>query len=99
MSFNAASTANSSNSNDEHYEAQLARRHAEMEALLREQEEKERLEYQARKEVKITEWKRLEKEAWRKQEEKKKKAWWKEEECQRDLAHHLEADRVAAVEQ
>ena len=34
MSTNAISNANLSNLDDEHYEAQLARRHAEMEALL-----------------------------------------------------------------
>jgi len=39
----------------------------------------------------------LEKESWRKQEEEK--ACQKEEECQRDLAHRLEADHVAAIEQ
>jgi len=47
--------------------------------------------------VKIAEQKRLEKEAQRKQEEKE--AQWKEKERQRDLAHHLEADHIAAVEQ
>jgi len=41
MSFNAASNTNISDSNDERYEAQLARRRDEAEALLREQEEKE----------------------------------------------------------
>jgi len=39
----------------------------------------------------------LEKEAQRKQEEEE--AQWKEKERQRDLAHHLEVDHVAAVEQ
>jgi len=41
MSFNATSNANISDSDDKHYEAQLARRCAEAEALLREQKEKE----------------------------------------------------------
>jgi len=44
MSFNAASNTNISDSNNECYEAQLARRHAEVEALLQEQKEKEQLE-------------------------------------------------------
>jgi len=38
----------------------------------------------------------LEKEVWRKEEED---LWWREEERQRDLAHRLEIDRVAVVEQ
>ena len=45
MSFNATSIVNFSDSNNECYEAELARRCAEMEALLWEQEEKERLEH------------------------------------------------------
>jgi len=69
MSFNAISTANFSDSDDERYEAQLARRRAKMEALLWEQEEKERLEHQAQKEAKLIERKRLEEETQRKQEE------------------------------
>jgi len=47
--------------------------------------------------VKLTEQKRLEEEIQRKQEEEE--VQWREEECQRNLAHHLEVDRVAAVEQ
>jgi len=69
MFFNSTSIANLSDSDDESYEAELARRYAEAETLLRQQEEKKRLERQARKEVKMVEWKRLEKEARRKQEE------------------------------
>jgi len=69
MSFNSTSIANLSDSDDESYEAELARRYAEAETLLRQQKEKKHLEYQARKEVKMAEWKRLEKEARRKQEE------------------------------
>jgi len=38
----------------------------------------------------------LEEEVWRKEEEE---AQSREEECQRELAHRLEADRVTAVEQ
>jgi len=58
---------------------------------------KERLEHQAQKETKITEQKRLEEEVWREQE--KEETQQREEKCQRDLAHHLEADHIAAVEQ
>ena len=41
--------------------------------------------------------KRLEEEAWREQE--KEETQQREEKRQRDLAHHLEADHIAAVEQ
>jgi len=75
----------------------LARKCTEAETLFHQQEEKERLECQAHKEAKIAERKRLEEEARRKQEEEE--AWQREEECQRDLAHCLEADCVTAVEQ
>jgi len=92
-----ASIANFSDSNNECYEAQLAKRHAKTEVLLSEQEEKERLEHQARKEAKITEWKRLEEETQRKQ--KKEEAQQREEECQRNLAHCLVADRVVTMKQ
>jgi len=44
MSFNSTSIVNLSDSNDESYEAELARRRAEVETLLRQQEEKGRLE-------------------------------------------------------
>jgi len=60
MSFNSTSIANLSDSDDESYKAELAKRRAEAETLLRQQEEKERLERQAYKEVKMAEWKRLE---------------------------------------
>ena len=73
MSFKSTSIGNLSNSDNELYEAELARRHAEVKALLRQQKEKECLERQARKEVKIVEWKWLEKEVQRKQEEEE--AW------------------------
>ena len=66
MSFNSTSIANLSDSDDESYEAGLARRCAEVENLLRQQEEKERLERQARKEAKMTERKRLGEEAHKK---------------------------------
>jgi len=97
MSFNSTSIANLSDSDDESYEAGLARRRAEVENLLRQQEEKERLERQAHKEAKMAERKRLEEEICKKQE--KEEARRREEDRQRDLAQCLEADRVAAVEQ
>ena len=96
MFSNATSNANFSDSDNERYKAQLARKRAETEALLWEQEEKEWLECQAQKETKIAERKRLEEEMWRKEEED---LWQREKECQRDLAHCLKADRVAAMEQ
>jgi len=97
MSFNSTLIANLSDSDDKSYEAELTRRRAEVEALLQQQEEKERLERQARKEAKMAERKRLEEEAQKKQEEEKTRR--KEEERQRDLAHRLEADHIATVEQ
>jgi len=97
MSFNSTLIANLSDSDDESYEAGLARRRAEAENLLQQQEEKERLERQACKEAKIAERKRLEEEACKKQEEEETRR--REEDCQRDLAKRLETDRVAAVEQ
>jgi len=97
MSFNHTLIANLSDSDDESYEAGLVRRRAEVETLLRQQEEKERLERQVCKEAKAAERKRLEEEAQKKQEEEETRR--KEEERQRDLAHRLEADRIAAVEQ
>ena len=92
MSFNSLSVANLFNSDNEQYEAKLARRCANVETLLQQQEEKEQLKRQAQKETKIIEQKRLEKEAQRKQEEKE--AWQREEEHQRDLAHRLKVDCV-----
>ena len=85
-----SSLGNISDSDDERYEANLAKKRAEAEAFLREQERKERAECQARKEARIAEKARLEEEAWKLAEE---------EQRQKDLAHQLEADRVAAVEQ
>jgi len=63
MSFNSTLNVNLSDSDDESYEAELARRRAEVEALLRQQKEKERLERQACKEAKMAERKKLEEEA------------------------------------
>ena len=88
MSFKFTSIANLSDSDNELYKTELARRHAEAETLLQQQEEKKRLECQAQKEAKIVEWKWLKEEVWR----KKEKAEW-----QRKLAYHLEADHIAAV--
>jgi len=92
-----SSIHNISDSDDERYEANLAKKRAEAEALFREQEQKERLERQARKEAKLAERKRLEEEVWRKQEEEEIRQ--REKQCQRDLAHCLESDRVISVEQ
>jgi len=47
MSFVFTSTSNLFDSDDEHYEAEIARRCTEMETLLCQQEEKEQLECQA----------------------------------------------------
>ena len=69
MFFNSTSIANLSDSDDKSYKAELARRHAEVEALLWQQEEKKRLECQAYKEAKMAEQKRLEEEVQKKQEE------------------------------
>jgi len=93
-----SSLGNISDSDDERYESNLAKKHAEAEAFLREQERKERVERQARKEARIAEKARLEEEARKLAEEDQR---WKQEEEQRqkDLAYRLEADRVAAVEQ
>ena len=91
MSFNSTSIANLSDSDDESYEAGLARRRAEVEILLRQQEEKECFEHQAHKEAKMAEQKRLEEEVWKKQEEKETRR--REEDRQRDLAKRLETDR------
>jgi len=47
MSFISISITNFSNFNNKQYKTELARRCAEVETLLRQQEEKEWLEYQA----------------------------------------------------
>jgi len=87
-----------SDSDDERYEANLAKKRAEAEALLREQEQKECAERQARKEAKIAKRARLEEEV-QKLAEEEQCGKQEEEQCQKDLAHRLEADHVAAVEQ
>jgi len=76
----------------------LAKKRAEAEALLREQERKEWAERQVRKEAKIAEKARLEEEA-RKLAEQEQRRKREEEQRQKDLAHRLEVDRIAAVEQ
>jgi len=68
-------------SDDEHYEVQLARRHTEAETLLHQQEEKEYLEHQAHKEAKIAEWKKLEKEV----QKKKRKSCGGEKKSAREI--------------
>jgi len=93
-----SSISNFSDSDDERYEASLARKRAEAEALFREQEQKEREERQVKKQARIAEKARLEEEA-RKFAEEEQRHKQEEEQCQRDLAHCLEADCVAAVEQ
>jgi len=93
-----SSLGNISDSDDERYEANLAKKRAEAEALLREQERKERAERQAQKEARIAEKARLEQEA-RKLAEEEQCRKQEEEQRQKDLAHRLKADRVAAVEQ
>jgi len=95
MSFNSTLIANLSDFDDESYKARLAKRRAEAENLLRQQEQKEHFEHQACKEAKIAEQKRLEEEAHKKQEEEETRQ--REEDRQRNLAKHLEVDRVAAV--
>jgi len=87
-----------SDSDDKCYKANLAKKCAEAEALLREQEQKERAECQVRKKAKIAKRARLEEEA-RKLAEQERRRKQEHEQCQKDLAHCLEADRVAAVEQ
>ena len=95
-----------SDSDDERYEQELVKRREEAEARLREKEEQQRAERKARKEARAAEKRRQEEELRRRVEEKEaqrkveeEKAWRREEECQRDLAHRIEADCVAAVEQ
>jgi len=95
-----------SDSDDERYEQELVKQRQEAEARLREEEEQQWAERRARKEARAAEKRREEEEMRRRAEEEEarrkveaEEAWRKEEERQRDLAHCLEADRVAAVEQ
>jgi len=86
-----------SDSDDERYKQELVKRREEAEARLREEKERQQAEQRARKEARATEKRRQEKELRRRAEEEEARR--KEEERQRDLAHRLEADRVATVEQ
>jgi len=95
-----------SDSDNERYEQELVKQREEAEARLQEEEEQQRAEQRARKEARAAEKRKQEEELRRRAEEEKarrkieeEEAWRKEEERQRDLAHRLEADRVAAVEQ
>ena len=107
--MSSQSTINSalmSDSNNEKYKQELKKRRREAEAKFREEEERQQVEQRTRKEVRVAEKKRQEKElrrqvekeeAWRKAKEEETHR--KEEERQRDLAHQLETDHIAAVEQ
>jgi len=88
-----------SDSDDERYEQELVKRREEAEARLREEEEQQWAERRARKEARAAEKRRQEKKLRRRVKEEEAQRKIKEEERQRDLAHRLEADRVAAVEQ
>ena len=113
--MSSQSTINSalmSDSDDERYEQELEKRRQEAEAKLRKEKEQQWTEWRARKEARAAEKRRQEEELRRRAEEERqqkeevetqmkaeKETRRKEEERQRDLAHRLEADRVAAVEQ
>ena len=92
-------------SDNERYEQELVKQREEAEARLWEEEEQQRAERKARKEARAAEKRREEElrrrveeeEAQRKMEEEETRR--REEEHQRDLAHRLEADHVATVEQ
>jgi len=96
-SHNTINSGAISDSNDERYEQKLVKRREEAEARLREEEEQQRAEQRARKEARAAEKRKQEEEARRKIEEEEARR--KEKERQRDLAHRIKADRVAAVEQ
>jgi len=93
-----SSIINASDSDDEQYEEELVRRRQEADCRLHQQEEQERAEHQVRKEARVAEKARLEEEAQKLAEEAEHRRK-EEEQCQKDLAHRLEADRVATVEQ
>ena len=93
-------------SDNERYEQELVKRREEAEARLREEEEQQQAERRARKEARAAEKQREEEEMKRRAEEEEvrrkaeaEEARKKEEERQRDLAHRIEADCVATVEQ
>ena len=93
-----SSIINTSDSDDERYEEELVCCRQEADCRLHQQEEQERAERQARKEARVAEKARLEEEA-RKLAEEVERCRKEEEQHQKDLAHRLEADCVAAVEQ
>jgi len=93
-----SSIINASDSDDERYEEELVRRRQEADRRLHQQEEQERAEHQVRKEARVAEKARLEEEA-RKLAEEVECHRKEEEQCQKDLAHRLEVDCVATVEQ
>jgi len=93
-----SSIINASDSDDERYEEELVRRRQEADRRLHQQEEQERAEHQVRKEARVAEKARLEEEAQKLAEEVECHRK-EEEQCQKDLAHRLEVDRVATVEQ
>jgi len=95
-----------SDSDDERYEQGLVKQRQKAEAKLWEEEEQQQVERRARKEARAAEKRRQEEELRRRAEEKEaqrkveeEKAWRREEERQRDLAHCIEVDRVATMEQ
>ena len=96
-SHNTINSGTMSDSDDERYKQELIKRREEAEARLQEEKERQQAEQRARKEARATEKRRQEEELRRRAEEEEARR--KEEERQRDLAHRLEADRVATVEQ
>ena len=89
---------NASDSDNERYEEELVRCRQEADHHLCQQEEQERAERQARKEARVAEKARLEEEAQKLAEEAEHHRK-EEEQRQKDLAHQLEADCIAAIEQ
>ena len=105
-SHNTINSGTMSNSDDKRYRQKLVKWREEAEARLREEEKQQWAEQKARKEARVAEKRRQEEELRRRAEEEEaqrkaeeEETQRKEEECQRDLAHWLEADRVATVEQ
>jgi len=105
-SHNTINSSAISDSDDEKYEQELVKQREEAEARLREEEEQQWAEWRARKEARAAQKRKQEEELRRRAEEEEarrkieeEEAWRREEERQRDLAHRIEADRVAAVEQ
>jgi len=84
-------------SNNERYKQELIKQKQEAETRLWKEEEQQQVEQKARKEARVAEKKRQEEKLKRQVEEKE--AQRKAEEHQRDLAHYLEANCIAIVEQ